>query len=175
MYVCLCVCSSGWFLCVNAFTHSCLSLQAFREPPHHLGSALSSQAKAIMGNSFGQDGTRMVERGDGSFSWVIPSSFQRSRVSPRPRLGSRSSSSPSSISRPQFTPHVIVSFLPYSLSPEKRVGWKKGRKIVIFSSPGWTEVTLQLERKPNTAFSSLSERTERRGQGEKGGNQSGSM
>lgn len=73
------------------------------------------------------------------------------------------------------------SFLPpSSLSPEKknkkkRVRWKTGREIVIFSSQRWTEVTLQLERKLNTASSSLSERTERRGQREKGGNQSGSM
>lgn len=66
------------------------------------------------------------------------------------------------------------SFLPpSSLSPEKknkkkRVRWKTGREIVIFSSQRWTEVTLQLERKLNTASSSLSERTERRGQRKRG-------
>lgn len=71
------------------------------------------------------------------------------------------------------------SFLPPQAShlEKKESDGRRGvqRKIVIFSSQRWTEVTLQLERKPNTASSSLSENTERRGQRERGGNQSGSM
>lgn len=55
-----------------------------------------------------------------------------------------------------IAPCVIVSFLPKSLTLKKVLDGKKGRKIVIFSSQQWTEVTLQLERKPNTASSSLS-------------------
>ena len=82
-----CACSQGCFLCTHAFTHACLSLQAFRVPPPP-GELTFLQTETIMGNTFGQDGTgRGWRRGGGSFSWVIPSHFQRSRVS-------RSSSSP---------------------------------------------------------------------------------
>lgn len=141
--------------------------------PRRLGSALFLQTETIIGNTFGQDGTgRGWRRGGGSFSWVVPSRFQRSRVSPHPV------SNPDPLpprqrwqSRPQAPFHPACnSFLPPRASHlKKESDGRRGREIVIFSSPRWTEVTLQLERKPNTASSSPSESTERRGQRGTGG------
>ena len=114
-----CACSQGCFLCTHAFTHACLSLQAFRVPPPP-GELTFLQTETIMGNTFGQDGTGQDEDGGGAAEVFLGSFPAISRdlgfPDPLPPPTGRARLAVASPLRPLFTPRVIVSFLPEPLT-----------------------------------------------------------
>ncbi len=83
MYIFVPVHTGGF--CVFMLSHMLVWVCGPLGIPRRLRSPLFLQTETIMGNTFGQDRTgRGWWRGGGSFSWVIPSHFQRARVSPHP-------------------------------------------------------------------------------------------
>lgn len=95
------------------------------------------------------------------FFSVAPIHFQRSRISAiSSNLGSKISSSPTGQHLPPYVFRIIVSFLPYGLSPERKTFMGKTKDSSNLSIQAI--VPYQLEKKFNTASCSPSEWTERK-------------